>query len=336
MDRIEKFGLKIDAGLHRFLVEEAMPGTGIDAEHFFEQLSALVHDLAPKNRALLAKRDELQAKLDAWYRQNGAPSDIETYQAFLRDIGYLLSEGGDFSVSTANVDPEIATIAGPQLVVPVMNARYALNAANARWGSLYDALYGTDAISDADGAEKGRGYNPKRGAKVIAWARDFLDASAPLAKGNWADVTSLKVAGGALEIGLKGGSAPRSSPGHATSSMPAPRWRRVTGPTSPRSRLRVARWRLALRTARTRRCATPLNSPAIPAPKARGRRSFSGTIICMRSSSSTPPRRSARRTRPVSRTSSSNRRSPRSWIAKIRSRPSMPKTRSSSTATGSA
>ncbi|WP_113133118.1 malate synthase G [Rhizobiales bacterium] len=206
MDRIEKFGLKIDAGLHRFLVEEAMPGTGIDAEHFFEQLSALVHDLAPKNRALLAKRDELQAKLDAWYRQNGAPSDIETYQAFLRDIGYLLSEGGDFSVSTANVDPEIATIAGPQLVVPVMNARYALNAANARWGSLYDALYGTDAISDADGAEKGRGYNPKRGAKVIAWARDFLDASAPLAKGNWADVTSLKVAGGALEIGLKDGS----------------------------------------------------------------------------------------------------------------------------------
>ncbi|MEI3852508.1 MULTISPECIES: malate synthase G [Ensifer] len=207
MDRIEKFGLKIDAGLHRFLVEEAMPGTGIDAEHFFEQFSALVHDLAPKNRALLSKRDDLQAKLDAWYKQNGAPSDIETYQAFLRDIGYLLPEGGDFSVSTANVDPEIATIAGPQLVVPVMNARYALNAANARWGSLYDALYGTDAISDADGAEKGRGYNPKRGAKVIAWARDFLDTSAPLAKGNWADVTSLKVAGGALEIGLKDGSS---------------------------------------------------------------------------------------------------------------------------------
>ncbi|WVT73236.1 malate synthase G [Sinorhizobium chiapasense] len=206
MDRIEKFGLKIDAGLHRFLVEEAMPGTGIDAEHFFEQLSALVHDLAPTNRTLLAKRDDLQAKLDAWYKQNGAPSDIETYQAFLRDIGYLLPEGGDFSVSTANVDPEIATIAGPQLVVPVMNARYALNAANARWGSLYDALYGTDAISDADGAEKGRGYNPKRGAKVIAWARDFLDASAPLAKGSWADVTSLKVAGGALTIGLKDGS----------------------------------------------------------------------------------------------------------------------------------
>ncbi|MCY1297112.1 hypothetical protein D9M70_465390 [compost metagenome] len=130
--------------------------------------------------------------------------------------------------------------------------------------------------------------------------------------------------------------APRSSPGPATSSMPARRSRRVTGQTSPRSRLRVASWRLALRTARTRRCATPLNSPAIPAPKARGRRSFSGTTICMRSSSSTPRRRSARKIRPVSRTSSSNRRSPRSWIAKIRSRPSMPKTRSSSTATGSA
>ena len=207
MDRIEKFGLKIDAGLHQFLVEEAMPGTGVDAEHFFAELAALVHDLAPKNRALLAKRDDLQAKLDGWYKQNGAPSDIETYQAFLRDIGYLLPEGGDFSVSTANVDPEIATIAGPQLVVPVMNARYALNAANARWGSLYDALYGTDAISDADGAEKGRGYNPKRGAKVIAWARDFLDASAPLATGNWKDVTSLRVADGALTVGLKDGSS---------------------------------------------------------------------------------------------------------------------------------
>ncbi|WP_077968654.1 malate synthase G [Ensifer adhaerens] len=207
MDRIEKFGLKIDAGLHRFLVQEAMPGTGVEAEHFFAELSALVHDLAPKNRALLAKRDELQAKLDAWYKQNGAPVDIETYQTFLRDIGYLLPEGGEFSVSTANVDPEIATIAGPQLVVPVMNARYALNAANARWGSLYDALYGTDAISETDGAEKGRGYNPKRGAKVIAWARDFLDASAPLAKGRWADVTSLKVAGSALAIGLKDGSS---------------------------------------------------------------------------------------------------------------------------------
>ncbi|NRP17203.1 Malate synthase G [Ensifer adhaerens] len=205
MDRIEKFGLKIDAGLHDFLVKEAMPGTGVDAERFFAELSKIVHDLAPKNRALLAKRDDLQAKIDAWYRDNGAPNDLDAYQGFLKEIGYLLPEGPEFSVSTGNVDPEIATIAGPQLVVPVMNARYALNAANARWGSLYDALYGTDAISDEDGAEKGRGYNPKRGAKVIAWARDFLDASAPLDNGSWKDVSSLTVASGSLSVMLAGG-----------------------------------------------------------------------------------------------------------------------------------
>ncbi|RDL49465.1 Malate synthase G [Ensifer sp. M14] len=204
MDRIEKFGLKIDAGLHGFLVNEAMPGTGVDAERFFAALSEIVHDLAPKNRALLAKRDDLQAKIDAWYRDNGAPNDLEAYQGFLKEIGYLLAEGPEFSVSTGNVDPEIATIAGPQLVVPVMNARYALNAANARWGSLYDALYGTDAISDDGGAEKGRGYNPKRGAKVIAWARDFLDASAPLQSGSWKDVSSLTVASGGLSVTLAG------------------------------------------------------------------------------------------------------------------------------------
>ncbi len=205
MDRIEKFGLKIDAGLHDFLVKEAMPETGVDAERFFAELSKIVHDLAPKNRALLAKRDDLQAKIDAWYRDNGAPNDLDAYQGFLKEIGYLLPEGPEFSVSTGNVDPEIATIAGPQLVVPVMNARYALNAANARWGSLYDALYGTDAISDEDGAEKGRGYNPKRGAKVIAWARDFLDASAPLDSGSWKDVSSLTVASGSLSVMLAGG-----------------------------------------------------------------------------------------------------------------------------------
>ncbi|WP_457586895.1 malate synthase G [Ensifer canadensis] len=204
MDRIEKFGLKIDAGLHGFLVNEAMPGTGVDAERFFAALSEIVHDLAPKNRALLAKRDDLQAKIDAWYRDNGAPNDLEAYEGFLKEIGYLLPEGPEFSVSTDNVDPEIATIAGPQLVVPVMNARYALNAANARWGSLYDALYGTDAISEDDGAEKGRGYNPKRGAKVIAWARDFLDASAPLQSGSWKDVSSLTVASGGLSVTLAG------------------------------------------------------------------------------------------------------------------------------------
>ncbi|NRP69146.1 Malate synthase G [Ensifer psoraleae] len=205
MGRVEKYGLKIDAGLHDFLVDEAMPGSGIDSERFFSMLSELVHDLAPKNRALLAKRDDMQEQLDAWYRENGAPVDLDAYETFLRQIGYLLPEGADFSISTANVDPEIATIAGPQLVVPVMNARYALNAANARWGSLYDALYGTDAIPDADGAERGKGYNPKRGAKVIAWARDLLDASAPLAKGRWSDVTTLKVEGAVLAIALADG-----------------------------------------------------------------------------------------------------------------------------------
>ncbi|MDK1376071.1 MULTISPECIES: malate synthase G [unclassified Sinorhizobium] len=205
MDRVEKYGLKIDAGLHDFLVDEAIPGTGVDPERFFSALADVIHDLAPKNRALLAKRDDMQAQIDAWYRDNGAPVDLDAYEAFLRQIGYLLPEGPAFSVSTANVDPEIATIAGPQLVVPVMNARYALNAANARWGSLYDALYGTDAIPDTDGAERGKGYNPKRGAKVIAWARDFLDASAALAKGRWSDATALTVEGSALAIALADG-----------------------------------------------------------------------------------------------------------------------------------
>ncbi|WP_026615232.1 malate synthase G [Ensifer aridi] len=205
MDRIEKHGLKIDAGLHRFLVEEAMPGTGVDPERFFSSFTEIVHDLAPKNRTLLAKRDELQAKLDAWYREHGAPVDMEAYEAFLREIGYLLPEGPAFSVSTANVDPEIATIAGPQLVVPVMNARYALNAANARWGSLYDALYGTDAIAETDGAERGKGYNPVRGGKVIAWARDFLDASAPLAAGHWSDAKSFAIDGAMLTVALADG-----------------------------------------------------------------------------------------------------------------------------------
>ena len=200
MSRIEKAGLSNDAALHDFLVNEALPGTGIDAGHFFGSFSAIVHDLAPRNRELLAKRDDLQAKIDEWYRENGAPSDLDAYQAFLRQIGYLLPEGDDFTVSTENVDPEIASIAGPQLVVPVMNARYALNAANARWGSLYNALYGTDAIPEDDGAEKGKGYNPKRGEKVIAWARAFLDDSIPLVEAKWTEVKSFAVENGVLVI----------------------------------------------------------------------------------------------------------------------------------------
>src|SRR6218665_1998194 len=193
MSYTEKAGLSIDSALYDFIVTEALPGTGVDAERYFADFSAIVHDLAPENRALLAKRDALQEKLDAWYRANGAPSDMAAYEAFLREIGYLLPEGGDFSVTTDNVDPEIASLAGPQLVVPVMNARYALNAANARWGSLYDALYGTDAIAETDGAEKGKGYNPVRGAKVIAWARGFLDEAAPLAGTSWREAAGLSV-----------------------------------------------------------------------------------------------------------------------------------------------
>lgn len=205
MTYTEKAGLSIDSALYDFLVKEALPGTGVDADRYFSDFSAIVHDLAPENRALLAKRDALQEKLDAWYRANGAPVDMAAYEAFLREIGYLLPEGGDFQVTTDNVDPEIAVVAGPQLVVPVMNARYALNAANARWGSLYDALYGTDAISDADGAEKGKGYNPKRGAKVIAWARGFLDDSAPLSGASWRDAAGLSIEGGALVVALTNG-----------------------------------------------------------------------------------------------------------------------------------
>ena len=160
-DRLPIAGLSVARELHDFVNDEALPGTGVDQAKFWAGFAAIVHDLAPKNRALLARRDALQEKIDAWHRDNGAPADLDVYTAFLREIGYLLPEGEDFSVATTGVDPEIATVAGPQLVVPVMNARYALNAANARWGSLYDALYGTDAISDADGAEKTQGLQPE-------------------------------------------------------------------------------------------------------------------------------------------------------------------------------
>lgn len=203
-DTIEASGLRIARELHDFVVQEALPGTGVDAGAFWAGFSAIVHDLAPKNRDLLAKRDAIQGKIDDWYRENGAPVDMAAYRTFLKDIGYLVEEGPEFQVATDNVDAEIAVVAGPQLVVPVMNARYALNAANARWGSLYDALYGTDAIPETDGAEKGKGYNPKRGEKVIAWARGFLDKSAPLEAGSWADAGALSVKDGQLAVGTTG------------------------------------------------------------------------------------------------------------------------------------
>ncbi|MER9182278.1 malate synthase G [Mesorhizobium sp. M0767] len=200
-DRVEIAGLRIARELHDFVVNEALPGTGIEAEAFWSGFSAIVHDLSPKNRALLEKRDAMQDKLDRWYRDNGAPVDMEAYKTFLREIGYLLPEGPAFSVTTENVDPEIASVAGPQLVVPVMNARYALNAANSRWGSLYDALYGTDAIPETDGAERGNKFNPARGAKVVAWVKSFFDEAVPLTTGKWAGVNGLSVANGMLRLG---------------------------------------------------------------------------------------------------------------------------------------
>ena len=202
-DRVQVAGLQISRLLHDF-VGEAVSGTGLEAEAFWKGFSALVHELAPRNRALLVRREELQERLDGWYRDNGAPADMEAYKGFLAEIGYLVPEGPAFAVTTQDVDAEIAQVAGPQLVVPITNARYALNAANARWGSLYDALYGTDAIAERDGAEKGRGYNPVRGAKVIAWAKDFLDASAPLAGASWSAVSGLRIEGGALRLAAGG------------------------------------------------------------------------------------------------------------------------------------
>ena len=204
--RVEAGGLQVDGELYTFINDEALPGTGVAADAFWSALGLIVDDLSPRNRELLAKRDHLQARIDDWHRERrGQPFEIAAYRAYLRDIGYLVDEGEAFSVTTANVDPEIARIAGPQLVVPIMNARYALNAANARWGSLYDALYGTDAISEDDGAEHTAGYNPKRGAKVVAWAKNFLDEAVPLAKGSHGEVSGYRVLSGALVAQLPGG-----------------------------------------------------------------------------------------------------------------------------------
>ncbi len=218
-DRLEMAGLQIARELYDF-VAEALPGTGIGADAFWPAFAAIVNDLAPKNRALLRKREELQEQIDRWHRDNGAPADIEAYKAFLTEIGYIVPEGPAFTVATQNVDPEIAELAGPQLVVPVMNARYALNAANARWGSLYDALYGTDAIPEDGGAEKGQNYNSVRGDKVIAWAREFLDASAPIDAASWRDISSIRVADGALVF--EAGSAVSRSTGDGSPMLQEP------------------------------------------------------------------------------------------------------------------
>ncbi|MDF1802765.1 malate synthase G [Thalassovita sp.] len=198
--RIEKYGLQVDSAMVAFIEGEALAGTGVDADTFWAGLSTIAHGLGPKNRALLEKREEVQQKLDDWHvKHRGAEHDAQAYADFLTEIGYLVAEGADFQIETTGVDPEIATVPGPQLVVPITNARFALNAANARWGSLYDGLYGTDALGDLP---TGKGYDAARGARVIAWGRDFLDAAVPLVSGSWSDVTGLTVAGGALSSAL--------------------------------------------------------------------------------------------------------------------------------------
>ena len=193
-------GLQVDPVLATFIETQALPGTGVSAQDFWAGLARLVNELGPKNRALLNKRAEIQARIDGWHLdRKGQDFDAADYQAFLKEIGYLVDEGDDFVIETTQVDPEIALTPGPQLVVPITNARFALNAANARWGSFYDALYGTDAIGDLP---KAGGYDAARGARVVAHAKAFLDKAVPLASGSWADVSGLGVADGALTPAL--------------------------------------------------------------------------------------------------------------------------------------
>jgi len=200
-DRVSVGNLRVARVLYDFVNNEALPGTDIDPDSFWAGVDKVVADLTPQNQGLLNRRDELQAQIDKWHRHRVIePVDPEAYRQFLTEIGYLLPEPGDFSITTSGVDPEITTTAGPQLVVPVTNARFALNAANARWGSLYDALYGTDVIPETDGAEQGTSYNKVRGDKVIAYARQFLDDAVPLASGSWSDATGLSIDDGQLQV----------------------------------------------------------------------------------------------------------------------------------------
>ncbi|SDG32197.1 malate synthase [Onishia taeanensis] len=206
VERVTRHRLQVARELDSFITDQALPGSGVDAEAFWAGVDALFADLTPRNRELLAERERLQQKLDAWHREHPGPvSDMPAYRAFLEEIGYLVDAPKTVSATTANTDREIAVQAGPQLVVPVSNARYALNAANARWGSLYDALYGTDVISEEDGAEKGTSYNPKRGAKVVAYARGVLDRAVPLATGSHRDAVGYSLRDGHLLVRLEGG-----------------------------------------------------------------------------------------------------------------------------------
>ena len=205
-ERVATGNLRVAKVLYDFINNEALPGTDIDPDSFWAGVDKVVTDLGPRNQDLLARRDELQAHIDKWHRQRVIePIDLEAYKQFLAEIGYLLPEPADFAVTTANVDAEITSTAGPQLVVPILNARFALNAANARWGSLYDALYGTDVIPESGGAEKSGSYNKVRGDKVIAYARNFLDQAVPLAIGSYSDITALRVSDGRLIVTLDEG-----------------------------------------------------------------------------------------------------------------------------------
>ncbi|KUM39519.1 malate synthase G [Pseudomonas sp. EpS/L25] len=212
-DRTTLGRLQVATELQRFIDEEVLPGTGLDTAAFWSGVDTLVHELAPRNRELLAERDRLQVELDNWHRAHPGPvTDLSAYQTFLEGIGYLQPVPGQVQASTSGVDREIAEQAGPQLVVPVLNARYALNAANARWGSLYDALYGTDALPETDGAERGKGYNPARGAKVVAFARQVLDGVAPLASGSHKDATAYRIQDGRLVVDLRSGTSELADP----------------------------------------------------------------------------------------------------------------------------
>jgi malate synthase len=212
-ERTTSHRLQVATELYRFIEDKVLPGTGVASDKFWSGFDAIVADLAPKNIALLAERDRLQAELDSWHSIHPGPiADMPAYRAFLEQIGYLVPQPATVAITTANVDAELAVQAGPQLVVPILNARYALNAANARWGSLYDALYGTDAIAQTDGAEKGQGYNPVRGAKVIAFARKLLDQSAPLISASHKDATGYRVENGQLVVALQSGTTGLAEP----------------------------------------------------------------------------------------------------------------------------
>src|SRR6201992_1214823 len=212
-DRVSVGNLRVAQVLYDFVNTEALPGTDIDPDSFWAGVDKVVTDLQPQNQDLLARRDQLQAQIDKYHRQHVIePLDPQGYREFLTEIGYLQPDPADFTITTSGVDDEITTTAGPQLVVPVLNARFALNAANARWGSLYDALYGTDVIPETDGADKGTSYNKVRGDKVIAYARKFLDEAAPLESGSWADITGLSVEDGQLKVSTKDGSVGLARP----------------------------------------------------------------------------------------------------------------------------